>query len=51
MLFHLLEAETEFEGLTFDIKALNEEAYKGKEVFAVSLVELMKRKDTKETIV
>lgn len=48
MLFHLKPAETEFEGLSFDIKQLNEEAYKSKEVFAVSLVELMKNKTIKE---
>lgn len=47
MLFHLKEAEPEFKGLAFNIKQLNEEAYKSKEVFAVSLVELMKCKNNK----
>lgn len=42
LLFQLAEAEKEFEGMQFDIKALDEEAYKSKEVFAVSLVELVK---------
>lgn len=44
MLFHLTPAEKEFDGLHFDIKALNEEAYRLKETFAVSLVELFKNK-------
>jgi len=44
LLFQLVEAEKEFDGMRFDIKALNEEAYKSKEVFAVSLVELIKNK-------
>ena len=46
MLFHLKEAEPEFKGLEFNIKQLNEEAYKSKDVFAVSLVELMRNKLT-----
>lgn len=44
MLFHLKEAEPEFKGLSFDIKQLNEEAYKSKEVFAVSLAKLITKK-------
>lgn len=44
MLYHLTEAESEFEGLAFDIEALNAEAYKGHEVFATDLVSLMKNK-------
>ena len=45
MLFHLKEAEQELKGLSFNIKQLNEEAYKSKEIFAVSLVEVMKYKE------
>ena len=44
LLFHLIEAEREFDGLAFDISRLNEEAFKKKEVFAVSLAELIKFK-------
>jgi hypothetical protein len=44
MLFHLKEAETELKDLSFNIKKLNKEAYKNKDVFAVSLVELIKNK-------
>lgn len=44
LLFHLADAEKELEGLTIDIKALNEDAFKSKEVFAVSLVEMIKHK-------
>lgn len=44
MLFRLKQAEPEFNDLSFDIRLLNEAAYKSKEVFAVSLVELMKSK-------
>ena len=44
MLFHLKEAETELKDLSFNIKKLNREAYKNKDVFAVSLVELIKNR-------
>lgn len=44
LLFHLSQAEKEFDGLAFDIKGLNEEAFKKKDVFAVSLAELIKFK-------
>ena len=44
LLFHLSEADKEFECLTFDVKSLNEEAFRKKEIFAVSLAELIKVK-------
>lgn len=44
MLFHLKEVESELKGYSFNIKQLNKEAFKNKEVFAVSLVELIKSK-------
>ncbi len=44
MLFHLKEAEIEFKDLSFNIKQLKKEAFKDKEIFAVSLVELIKNK-------
>lgn len=44
-----METEPEFKGLSFDIKQLNEDAYKNKEVFAVSLVELMKKKQKQKS--
>lgn len=49
MLFHLTKAEEEFEGLAFDIKQLNEEACKNKEIFAVSLAQLFNHK-TRERV-
>ena len=44
LLFHLTEADEKFEGMTFDVKGLNEEAFRKKEIFAVSLAELIKCK-------
>lgn len=44
LLFHLTEADEEFEGMTFDVKGLNEETFRKKEIFAVSLAELIKCK-------
>ena len=44
MLFHLKEAEIEFKDLSFNIEQLNKEAFNNKDVFAVSLVELIKNK-------
>lgn len=44
ILFHLTDAVKEFQDLSFEIKDLNEEAYKAKEVFAISLTKLFSAK-------
>lgn len=44
MLFHLTDAEKEFQDLSFEIKDLNEEAYKAKKIFAINLTKLFSAK-------
>lgn len=44
LLFPLKDAEKELKGFSFNIAQLNEKAYRTKEIFAVSLVEMMNSK-------